>query len=65
MEPEQLTFGEIVQKSCEFLIRKKIPSPKCDAEWIVAQVTGKTRLELYLNFNDIVPASGYSKTAIG
>lgn len=49
------TYGDIVRMSHEFLAKKKVPSPKCDAEWIVSHASGKNRMEIYLDFEEIVP----------
>ena len=55
MQNEYLTFGEIIRKSTEFLLNKGVSSAKCDSEWIVSHLVETSRMELYLNFDDLVP----------
>lgn len=61
MKDNRLTYGEIIEKSKEFLIRKDVPSAKCDAEWIVSFLTNKKRVEIYLEFDNYVPQEQVSK----
>jgi release factor glutamine methyltransferase len=51
---DYLTFREVFDKSHQFLSQKGVPSPKCDIEWIVSHVTGKSRMNIYLNLDEIV-----------
>jgi release factor glutamine methyltransferase len=43
-----LTVGEVLVASKEFLAAKGVPSPRVDAEHLVARALGVTRLDLYL-----------------
>ena len=49
-----LSFLEIINASTEYLKKRGVPNPKCDVEWIVATVTSKKRVELYLEFENPV-----------
>jgi len=49
-----LSFLDIINKSTEYLKKRGVPNPKCDVEWIVATVTNKKRVELYLEFENPV-----------
>ena len=55
MQNEYLTYGDIIRKSTEFLLNKGVHSAKCDSEWIVSHLVKTSRMELYLNFDDLVP----------
>jgi release factor glutamine methyltransferase len=46
-----LTVGSAVKASTEFLARKGVPSPRVDAEHLVAEALGVTRLDLYLQYD--------------
>jgi release factor glutamine methyltransferase len=46
-----MTIAEAVKASTDFLARKDVPSPRVDAEHLVAQALGLTRLELYLQYD--------------
>ena len=46
-----MTVQEAVAASTDFLARKGIPSPRVDAEHLVAQGLGITRLDLYLQYD--------------
>jgi release factor glutamine methyltransferase len=46
-----VTVGEAVKASTEFLARKEVPSPRVDAEHLVAEALGVTRLDLYLQYD--------------
>lgn len=61
MQNEYLTYGEIIQKSTEFLLNKGVSSAKCDSEWIVSHLVKISRMELYLNFDDLVPTGKISE----
>jgi len=46
-----LTVGEVVRTSAEFLAAKGVPSPRVDAEHLVARGLGLSRLDLYLEYD--------------
>jgi release factor glutamine methyltransferase len=46
-----LTIADAVRSSAEFLARKGVPSPRVDAEHLVAHALGVTRLDLYLQYD--------------
>ena len=46
-----MTVQEAVTASTDFLTRKGIPSPRVDAEHLVAHGLGITRLDLYLQYD--------------
>lgn len=46
-----MTVSEVVVASTEFLTRKGVPSPRVDAEHLVAKALGLTRLDLYLQYD--------------
>ena len=46
-----MTIAEAVKASTDFLARKDVPSPRVDAEHLVAQALGLTRLDLYLQYD--------------
>jgi len=46
-----VTLGEVVRRSTEYLARKGVPSPRVDAEHVVAKALGLTRLDLYLQYD--------------
>lgn len=50
-----VTVIEVIKKSSEFLAKKGVESPRLDSELIVANVLGIQRLQLYLNFDKIIP----------
>lgn len=54
MSNEHLTFLEVIKLSTDYLNKKGVPNSKVDTEWIVSSVTGKKRIELYLQFEDLV-----------
>ena len=43
-----MTVGEVLKASTEFLAGKNVPSPRVDAEHLLAKALGVTRLDLYL-----------------
>ncbi len=51
---EYFTILDIIKKSTDFFRSKGIPSPKTDAEWITSHVMNKSKLELYMSYNDLV-----------
>ena len=48
-KPEVSTVRELLGRSREYLERKGVPSPKLDAEYLLAHVLAVPRLELYLD----------------
>jgi release factor glutamine methyltransferase len=46
-----VTVGEALKASTEFLAGKGVPSPRVDAEHLVAKALGLTRLDLYLQYD--------------
>jgi release factor glutamine methyltransferase len=46
-----VTIAEVVTASADFLARKGVPSPRVDAEHLVAKGLGVTRLDLYLQYD--------------
>lgn len=46
-----MNVGEVVTASTEFLARKGVPSPRVDAEHLVASALGLTRLDIYLQYD--------------
>ena len=46
-----MTVAEAVKASTEFLAGKGVPSPRIDAEHLVAHALGITRLDLYLQYD--------------
>ena len=61
MNNENLTFLEVIKLSAEYLEKKGVPNSKVDTEWIISFVTGKKRIELYLQFEDIVQKEELTK----
>jgi release factor glutamine methyltransferase len=45
-----LNVGEVLKASTEFLTGKGVPSPRVDAEHLVAKALGVARLDLYLQY---------------
>ena len=50
-----LTILEVIEKSSEYLKKKGVPSAKCDVEWIVSSVLKRPRMELFLNYEEVLP----------
>lgn len=46
-----MTVADVVTASTEFLAQKGVPSPRVDAEHLVAKALGLTRLDLYLQYD--------------
>jgi release factor glutamine methyltransferase len=46
-----MTVRDVVTASTEFLTRKGVPSPRVDAEHLVAWALGLTRLDIYLEYD--------------
>jgi release factor glutamine methyltransferase len=44
-----MNVADVVKRSTEFLARKGVPSPRVDAEHLVAKALGLTRLDVYLH----------------
>lgn len=51
---EKLTIIEIVNKSTDFLSSKGIESAKSEVEWILSRVLETTRVQLYLDHENLV-----------
>ncbi len=51
---EELTIIEIVNKSTDFLSSKGIESAKSEVEWILSSVLETTRVQLYLDHENLV-----------
>jgi release factor glutamine methyltransferase len=45
-----MTLIQVLQASADFLRKRKIENPRLNAEHLLAHVLGKTRMELYLEF---------------
>jgi release factor glutamine methyltransferase len=45
-----VTVLEVIQRSTDFLMRKKVDSPRLQAELLLAHVLNLPRMQLYLNF---------------
>ena len=54
MNNKHLTFLDIITLSVEYLEKKGVSNAKCDTEWIVSSITQKKRVELYLNYENMV-----------
>ena len=46
-----MTVAEVVTASADYLTRKRVPNPRIDAEHLVANGLGLTRLDLYLQYD--------------
>jgi release factor glutamine methyltransferase len=46
-----ITVGEIIDRTTQFFQQKGIESPRLDAQLLIAHALGKSRLELYLQFD--------------
>jgi release factor glutamine methyltransferase len=46
-----MTVADVVKASTDFLARKDVPSPRVDAEHLIAHALGLTRLDLYLQYD--------------
>ena len=46
-----MTVAQAVKASTDFLARKDVPSPRVDAEHLIAHALGLTRLDLYLQYD--------------
>ena len=46
-----MTVADVVKASTDFLTRKDVPSPRVDAEHLVAHALGLTRLDIYLQYD--------------
>jgi release factor glutamine methyltransferase len=48
-----MTVAEAVKASTDFLARKDVPSPRVDAEHLIAHALSLTRLDLYLQYDPL------------
>jgi len=46
----EMTLLEVLQRSAEYLNKRKIDNPRLNAEHLLGHVLGRTRMELYLEF---------------
>jgi len=46
-----VTLAEVLQKSAQYLTGKDVPSPRVDAEHLLAKTLGLSRLELYTQYD--------------
>lgn len=58
---DRFTLIEIINRSIQYLIDKGVPNPKCDVEWIISHVTRKKKLDLYLEFENLVEKNDVDK----
>ena len=42
-----MTLGEVLQSATDYLAERGVPSPRVDAEWMLAHALGLSRIELY------------------
>ena len=49
-----MTVLEVIQKSAEFLAKKRVESPRLQTELLLAHVLRLPRMELYLNFERVL-----------
>ena len=54
MSQDFVSIHRVLEKSSRFLADRGVPSPKCDAEWIVSSVLNRSRMELFLNYEEIL-----------
>lgn len=54
MNNKHLTFLDIITLSVKYLEKKGVSNAKCDTEWIISSITQKKRVELYLNYENMV-----------
>jgi release factor glutamine methyltransferase len=54
MATKLLTINEVLKKSSEFLTEKGVPSPKSDTEWLVASLLNCSRIDLFLNYEEVL-----------
>src|SRR5438046_7545316 len=47
---QRMTLLEVLQASTEYLKKHKIDNPRLNAEHLIGHVLGRTRMELYLEF---------------
>ena len=48
--PRPMSVLEVLRKSTDYLAKRKIDSPRLNAEHLLGHVLGRTRMELYLEF---------------
>jgi release factor glutamine methyltransferase len=49
-----ISINRVLERSSQFLANRGVSSSKCDAEWIVSKVLNRSRMELYLNYGEIL-----------
>ena len=54
---QALNVKDILDKSTKYLESKGIESPRLNAEWLLAHILGKGRIELYLQFDKLLSES--------
>ena len=54
MKNKLYTILDVIKLSTDFLSKKGVPNSKCDAEWIISNTINLKRVELYLNYENIV-----------
>jgi len=54
MPQNPISIHRVLERSSQFLANRGVPSSKCDAEWIVSKVLNRSRMELYLNYGEIL-----------
>ncbi len=48
---ERLTVGEVVRRTAQYFAKAGSPSPRLDADLVIAHALGMTRLQLYTDFD--------------
>ena len=48
---ERLTVGEVVRRTAQYFVNAGSPSPRLDADLVIAHALGMTRLQLYMEFD--------------
>jgi len=54
MLQDTISIRRVLEKSSQFLAERGVSSSKCDAEWIVSKVLNRPRMELFLNYGEIL-----------
>ena len=53
-KPFTMTVLQAIQRSSEFLARRGVESPRLQVEWMLSQLLALPRMQLYLNFEQIL-----------